>query len=37
MSEREWYPKPADDEWHQTYLACGYDWCRPCGEYHRPP
>lgn len=28
---------PADDEWHQVYVELGYTWCRPCGEYHRPP
>lgn len=30
-------PQPADDYWHRAYLDAGYDWCRPCGEYHRPP
>lgn len=29
--------EPARDEWHQAYLDSGYDWCRPCREYHRPP
>ena len=25
------------DEWDQTFLDCGYSWCRPCEEWHRPP
>jgi hypothetical protein len=27
----------APDEWHQVYLDAGYLYCRPEGEYHRPP
>lgn len=25
------------DEWDQTFMDAGYSWCRPCGEWHRPP
>lgn len=28
---------PGEEEWAQTYRDCGYDWCRPCREWHRPP
>ena len=27
----------ADDEWHQAHVDAGYDYCRSCKEYHRPP
>lgn len=31
-------PLPAgEEEWAGTYRDIGYDWCRPCGEWHRPP
>lgn len=25
------------DCWCQTYIDSGYVWCRPHGEWHRPP
>lgn len=28
---------PERDEWAQTYRDTGYEWCRPCKEWHRPP
>lgn len=28
---------PDDDEWSGTFRALGYEWCRPCAEWHRPP
>jgi hypothetical protein len=39
MTDRDGDPieQPADDAWHRTYLELGYEWCRPCREYHRPP
>ena len=43
MSTGLWIPSDvpdderAPDEWHQTYLDAGYDFCRPCRQYHRPP
>jgi hypothetical protein len=31
-------PLPAsEEEGANTYRDAGYDWCRPCGEWHRPP
>jgi hypothetical protein len=24
-------------DWDQTYRDLGYEWCRPCQEWHRPP
>lgn len=34
-------PEPTTDDrdngWAQTYRDCGYTYCRPCGEWHRPP
>jgi hypothetical protein len=36
MAEPEGYD-PDTDEWAQTYRDCGYDYCRPCREWHRPP
>ena len=31
-------PKPTEgSDWDQTYRDAGYEWCRPCGEWHRPP
>lgn len=24
-------------DWDQTYHDVGYEWCRPCREWHRPP
>ena len=24
-------------DWDQTYIDAGYAWCRPHGEWHRPP
>jgi hypothetical protein len=24
-------------DWSQSYRDLGYDWCRPCQEWHRPP
>ena len=26
-----------ENDWAQTYRDCGYEWCRPCAEWHRPP
>lgn len=25
------------DEWDIAFMQTGYSYCRPCGEYHRPP
>lgn len=35
-SDRQAYD-PDTDEWAQTFRDCGYEWCRPCREWHRPP
>jgi hypothetical protein len=28
---------PDDDEWAPALRAVGYEWCRPCQEWHRGP
>jgi hypothetical protein len=30
-------PVTEGSDWDQTYLDAGYEWCRPCREWHRPP
>lgn len=27
----------AEKEWDETYRDGGYEYCRPCDDYHRPP
>jgi hypothetical protein len=26
-----------DDPWNEAYRDAGYEWCRSCKEWHRPP
>ncbi len=30
-------PPPLESDWDQVHRDLGYEWCRPCAEWHRPP